>query len=135
MNNVALSLEDRKQFALQYLKDTLKAICPKDTFNLTIAGIVVVDDEYVGIGNENAEYAIYTNESWKDKRWKGKTNPNEGWVQRGIESALPYIKQIMSGELTKDDIEQSINNLEEDLQKQMNDAAAQYEKELLEYEH
>ena len=38
------------------------------------------------------------------KKWVNGVNPNEGWINRGIEAALPLIRQIMSGAVTEDDV-------------------------------
>ena len=35
--------------------------------------------------------------------FKREKNPNEGWINRGIEKALPLIKQIMEGAITEDE--------------------------------
>ena len=71
----------------------------------------------VEIGHETSkllgEYAIYTNEPWISPKWGGKQNPNQGWIERGIEKALPLIRQVYSG-MTIDDF----NDLMDDLQRQ-----------------
>ena len=122
MNNVALSLEDRKKFALEYLKDLLKVMCPKDTFNLSINGIVLVEEEFIGIGNEIAPYAIFTNEPWDNGK-----NPNEGWIDNTIQMALPYISQLMSGEITADEIQNAIKINQDNLSNQMLNVAKEFE--------
>ena len=49
------------------------------------------DEWQVTIGNENAPYAVYTNEPWIAPRWGGKPNPNEGWIDRAVED---FVKQL-----------------------------------------
>ena len=49
----------------------------------------------LGIGGEPAPYATYTNEPWISEKWNGKQNPNQGWIQNGISSALPTLQSIL----------------------------------------
>jgi hypothetical protein len=97
-------MTDRCYRAAEVLKSALVANAPKDTWNLALNSIRVVQENgswYVLIGGEIAPYAEYTNEAWK----KG-TNPNEGWIERSIEEVLPVITQIMSGALSEAEIDE-----------------------------
>ena len=44
-----------------------------------------------------APYAVYTNAPWVSPRWHGKKNPNEGWVQGGLELVAMYLSQQLGG--------------------------------------
>lgn len=90
------------------LHSALVANAPKDTWNLALNSIRIVQEGgsyHVVVGGEIAPYAVYTNEPWL----RGK-NPNEGWIERTIEECLPIIRQIMSGALTKTEVEEWMRN-------------------------
>ena len=90
--------------ACNYLKLVFVNFAPKDTWNLALNAIRLVqinDLSYqIIIGGEIANYAIYTNEPWVDDRFNGHRNPNEGWVEKAIAYATPGIKNIMDGTIT-----------------------------------
>lgn len=89
--------------AINYLYSTLKLVAPYDTGNLALNSIRIARDQRgykVLIGGEIAPYAPITNAKWE----KGQ-NPNEGWVQRAIHQALPKIKQIYAGDITREEVE------------------------------
>lgn len=96
------SIADKIKLACDSLCIVLKAEAPYDTGNLAINSIRVIETEpgefHVAIGGELAPYAKYTQEAWS----RGK-NPNEGWINRGIEKTMPLLKRIMSGAITKDE--------------------------------
>ena len=108
----------------------LKSVCPYRTGDLERNGIRVKIDNgtmCVVVGHETSkllgEYAVYTNEPWISPKWGGKQNPNQGWIERGIEKALPLIKQVYQG-MTADDF----NNVMDDLQRQIATRQAQIRK-------
>ncbi len=88
--------------ACKILKLVLQARAPYDTGNLAINSIRIVGNA-VMIGGEIADYAIYTNEPWIQRKGK---NPNEGWVQKAIREAAPIIQRTLSGKATADDLRQ-----------------------------
>ena len=93
-------MKSRQYQAALYLHSAFVANAPKDTWNLSMNGIRIIQEEgrfYIAIGGEPAPYAVFTNEKWE----KG-SNPNEGWIERTIEMCLPYLKEIMSGGITKE---------------------------------
>lgn len=90
--------------ALNILKLVLQARAPYDTGNLALNSIRIVGNA-VYIGGEIADYAIFTNEPWISRN--GKSNPNEGWVEKAIEEAVPIIQRVLSGKATEKDIQQS----------------------------
>lgn len=95
--------------ACRILKTVLQARAPYDTGNLAMNSIRI--DRARGrviIGGETAEYAPYTNEPWISEKWKGKRNPNEGWIQRAIEEALPIIQKVLSGKASEKDVQNAL---------------------------
>ena len=116
--------------AYNVLLMALKSVCQYRTGNLERNGIRVKIDNgtmCVVVGHETSkllgEYAVYTNEPWISPKWNGKQNPNQGWIERGIEKALPLIKQVYQG-MTADDF----NNVMDDLQRQTATRQAQIRK-------
>ena len=86
------------------VQEALVANAPKDTWNLALNSIRLVQEDgewYVLIGGEIAPYAEYTNEPWQHGK-----NPNEGWIEATLESVLPTIKQIMSGAISQVDLDE-----------------------------
>lgn len=104
------SIADKIKLACDNLCIILKAEAPYDTGNLAIDSIRVIETEpgeyHVAIGGEIAPYAKYTQENWDKFQapLKGKKNPNEGWINRGIEKAMPLLKRIMSGAITEEQV-------------------------------
>ena len=94
---------DRLDRATRYLQMLLKVNCPKDTTNLSRnINIQYVEEgkARIVIGNENADYAVYTNMPWEDG-----VNPNQGWVEATIAQATPMIQQLLSGEISQEEFE------------------------------
>lgn len=77
---------------------------PVDTGNLRNNGIRLVQtgaNEYtISIGGTYAPYAVYTNEVWIAPRWKGKPNPNEHWIDKGVEDVVDEICKLTGGRLS-----------------------------------
>lgn len=110
------TLSERSYTAAVLLTNVLVKNCPKDTWNLARNGIWIVQEDgqyYVCIGGERARYAVYTEEPWE----KGK-NPNEGWIERSIEEALPFMRNIMTGSITESEVNDYIAQCEESVRKQ-----------------
>jgi len=110
------SLSERSYTAAVLLTNVLVKNCPKDTWNLARNGIWIVQEAgqfYVCIGGERARYAVYTEEPWSEGK-----NPNEGWIERSIEEALPFIRNIMSDKITESEVNDYIAQCEEDIRKQ-----------------
>ena len=123
-------MNNRDIMAYNVLVMALKSVCPYRTGNLERNGIRVKIDNgtmCVVVGHETSkllgEYAVYTNEPWISPKWGGKQNPNQGWIERGIEKALALIKQVYQG-MTADDF----NNVMDDLQRQTATRQAQIRK-------
>jgi hypothetical protein len=121
-------MKNRQYQAALLLHTALVANAPKDTWNLALNSIRIAQDKgqwHVLIGGEIAPYAEFTNEPWQ----RGK-NPNEGWIERTIDECLPMIKQIMSGAITQEEIDEyKRNRFEVELVKQYSEHIAKKERE------
>lgn len=110
---------DVREKACKILYNVLKARAPIDTGNLVTHGINMASDfSAVYIGNEAVDYAFFTNEPWE----KG-TNPNEGWINRAIEEAMPMIKNAVQGYMSEDDYETLLSEYQKELQTRLDDRA------------
>lgn len=129
---MSLTFNDRLQQAATYLQWYLKVNCPKDTTNLSRnINIQYVEDgkARIVIGNENADYAVYTNVPWVSKK-NGIMNPNTGWVEATIAQATPMIQQILSGEISQEEIDKEIGNYKFDYDFQVEVKLEEIDKEL-----
>ncbi len=97
--------------ACKILKAVLQARAPYDTGNLAMNNIRIDRNRgRVIVGSkESADYAPITNEPWVSEKWHGKKNPNEGWINRAIEEALPIIQRVLSGRATDKEVEDALN--------------------------
>jgi hypothetical protein len=122
-----MTFNEKLEQASKYLQQVLKVFAPKDTGNLSLNAIRVVQVEpnkwQIIIGGEIAPYAVYTNAEWIAERWAGKRNPNEGWVNRAIDSAKPVLISILSGAITLTEIDSAILEQKGILQTQLDEAA------------
>lgn len=110
------ALKDRLYTAAVTLQNILVKNAPKDTWNLARNGIWVLQENgtyWVCVGGENARYAVYTNEPWTEGR-----NPNEGWIPRSIEEALPTITAIMQGDISEEELKETNEQLEKEIARQ-----------------
>lgn len=53
----------------------------------------------IKVDGKIAPYNIYTNEPWVSPRWRGKSNPNEGWIDDGAYLVAAIIAQSLGGTL------------------------------------
>jgi hypothetical protein len=122
-----MTLNEKLEQASKYLQQVLKVFAPKDTGNLSLNAIRIVQvapSKYqIIIGGEIAPYAVYTNSEWVAQRWAGKVNPNQGWVNRAIDNAKPVLMSILSGAITLDEIDSAILEQKGILQSQLNELA------------
>lgn len=44
-----------------------------------------------------APYVYYTNEKWISPKWKGHKNPNEGWVDKGMQEVVQSLGKSFEG--------------------------------------
>ena len=117
-----LSRLEKLEQAAKYLVEMLKINCPKDTTNLSRSINIQYVEEgkaRIVIGHEDADYAVYTNEPWIDKRWNGKKNPNDGWVEKTIMEATPMIQQLLSGEIDEAEFNDLIKGLQSNYDEQV----------------
>ena len=103
-----MELLRKSQLCALILETSCRIYAPKDTDgNLSINAIKSVYEDgmwQVVIGGELAPYAVYTNEAWISEKWKGAQNPNEGWIQKAIESVRTVIVGIFQGIYTEEEI-------------------------------
>lgn len=115
-----------KERACRLLYAVIKARCPIDTANLVTHGITMESNfSAIYIGNEVADYAVYTNEPWI----RGK-NPNEGWIPNAIEEAMPMIKSMCSGEMSNEEYLNLVQDYEKMFTERMQERATQFEEEI-----
>jgi hypothetical protein len=122
-----MTFNEKLEQASKYLQQVLKVFAPKDTGNLSLNAIRVVQVEpnkwQIIIGGEIAPYAVYTNAEWVAERWAGKRNPNQGWVNRAIDSAKPVLISILSGAITLTEIDSAILEQKGILQSELEELA------------
>ena len=78
-----MTINDKNFQAAVILTNILVKNAPKDTWNLALNGIRIMQSfgrYYVLIGGEIAPYAYYTNEEKYNKRCKGWIEKSEGWL-------------------------------------------------------
>ena len=112
--------------AADYLVIFFQTRAPKKSGTLALLGIRKAYDAANGypiivIGGEPASYAIYTNEPWISKRWNGRLNPHQGWIQMAIEEARGTLIAILSGSMTMEDYNRLMTESAASLQAQFND--------------
>lgn len=78
-----------------------RAIVPIDTgnmrYNATQFYSTGMRSVTIRVDGTVAPYALYTNAPWISPRWHGKKNPNEGWVEGGLELIAMHIAQQLGG--------------------------------------
>lgn len=82
-----------------------RTIVPIDTGNMRYNATRYVqysDAVEIRVDARTAPYAVYTNEPWRSPRWHGKKNPNEGWVEGGVELIAMYLAQSLGGRVIKE---------------------------------
>lgn len=102
-----MTLEQKIELCAKIVENSLKIYAPKDTGNLSINGIrsVFVDGVWtVVVGGEPAPYAVFTNEPWESGAWRGKRNPNQGWIMEAIDAVKPTLIGIFQGVYTDAEI-------------------------------
>ena len=81
----------------------MKARSPYDTGNLRDNGIRMyktgMREFTVFIGGTEAPYAVYTNEAWVAPYWKGKPNPNQHWIDLGVQNVVEELCRLTGGRL------------------------------------
>lgn len=53
------------------------------------------------VSGDVAPYNVYTNEAWISPKWGGKKNPNEGWIDSGVELIAQIIAEQLGGEVRR----------------------------------
>lgn len=97
-----MRLEERLRLASEYLKVILQINAPKLTGNLAFNSIHVLQISAnhfrVNIGGEIAPYAVKLNNEGK----------HEGWVQKSVEMARPYMMNLLGGYITFEEAQEAI---------------------------
>lgn len=109
-----MEILQKTELAARIIETACVIYAPKDTGNLSLNAIRCVFEDgvwQVVIGGEIAPYAVYTNEPWLSSKWKGAVNPNQGWIERAIESVRMYIIGIFQDRYTIEEIQKYQNRL------------------------
>jgi hypothetical protein len=83
----------------------LRVYCPIRTGRLVATITPDNNSLVITIGDENVQYAPYTNESWDNfaSPLKGHKNPNEGWINKALDAALPIVDKFLAGSVTEEE--------------------------------
>lgn len=100
--------ETVRDMVLDLIVMTLKANAPKDTGNLSLNGIRIIDNS-VGIGGDIAPYAKKTEEVNKSSK---------GWIKNTIAALQPTIESIFKQQMSNEDITEMIRKQETSISKQ-----------------
>lgn len=109
-----MDILQKTELAARIIETACVIYAPKDTGNLSLNAIKSVYEDgvwQVVIGGEIAPYAVYTNEPWLSGKWKGAVNPNQGWVERAIESVRMSIIGVFQDKYTIEEIQKYQNKL------------------------
>jgi len=104
----------------------VKSFCPVRTGNLVSNGITMKSDgSEIYVGGDLAPYAIYTNENWDifAPPLQGHTNPNERWIDKAIQEAVPLIKSALSGGISEEEYNNILKKYNRQVQDTMNRVA------------
>lgn len=88
----------------------LAEAAPVDTGNLkqSIEVLRRNDNEYhIVIPAAKVPYAVYTNERWISPYWQGKSNPNEKWIDKAVQSMAERLTAMLGGTMSVGDTETS----------------------------
>lgn len=113
--------------AQDVIMSVLKVYCPVDTGRLSASINAQNESLLITIGDENVQYAPYTNEPWVDEKWHGKQNPNEGWIERALDIAVPIVDRLLQGSITEAEAREIVNSNSAIWQKKLDRAAAKKE--------
>lgn len=115
--------------AQDVIMSVLKANCPFKTGNLSKSINAENERLVITIGDDTVQYAPYTNESWNNFQppLQGHTNPNEGWINRALEIALPIVESLLQGSITEAEAEEIVHSNNAIWQAKFNKAAEKRE--------
>ena len=93
----------RIELAVKDAVSSARVMIPIDTGNLRYNSFKIEplgDMKWkVYIDEKVAPYAPYVNEKWISPKWKGKTNPNEGFWERVFEFIANQISAATNGQI------------------------------------
>lgn len=113
--------------AQDVIMSVLRVNCPFDTGNLSKSINAENERLVITIGDDAIQYAPFTNEPWVDEKWHGKQNPNEGWINRALEIALPIVDRLLQGSITEAEAREIVNSNSAIWQKKLDKIAAKKE--------
>lgn len=113
--------------AQDVIMSVLRVNCPFDTGNLSKSINAENEQLVITIGDDDVQYAPFTNEPWVDEKWHGKQNPNEGWINRALEIALPIVDSLLQGSITEAEAEEIVHSNNAIWQAKFNKAAEKRE--------
>jgi hypothetical protein len=91
--NVELDVDESS--LLRLLRDMLVQAAPNVKRQSTgaLRNSIRIKGSSAVIGGGIVNYAVYTNEPWISPRWRGKQNPNEGWVDAVVNQVIAMFAQ------------------------------------------
>ena len=84
-------LRERSPYATGNMHDSIRVEKVKD------GGISGGGEYRVIIPADLVPYVVYTNEKWVSPYWKGKSNPNEHWVDKAVQEIVQRLATILDG--------------------------------------
>lgn len=114
-----MSFDATRDMALDLIVMTLKANAPKDTGNLSMNAIRIVEDTVV-IGGEIAPYAKKTEEE---------NYSSKGWIKNTMELLYPHLQAFFENNLSGEDIQSMIDDQELNIEQQFDYLASLREDE------
>ena len=96
--------------AQDVILSVLRVHCPLKTGGLSKSINAENEQLVITIGDDDVQYAPFTNEPWVDERWHGKQNPNEGWIERALDIAVPIVDRLLQGSITEAEAREIVNS-------------------------
>lgn len=96
--------------AQDVIMSVLRVHCPLKTGRLSKSINAENEQLVITIGDDDVQYAPFTNEPWVDERWHGKQNPNEGWIERALDIAVPIVDRLLQGSITEAEAREIVNS-------------------------
>lgn len=113
--------------AQDVILSVLRVHCPLKTGRLSKSINAENEQLVITIGDDDVQYAPFTNEPWVDERWHGKQNPNEGWIERALDIAVPIVDRLLQGSITEAEAREIVNSNNAIWQKKLDKAAEKRE--------
>lgn len=88
--------------AIAIIAEMRKKYVPRDTGNMAYMALMYDIQNgtlTIYVNEDIAPYVTYTNEPWISPKWKGKTNPNQGWWVKFVEEFTARFTNRLGGKL------------------------------------